>query len=77
MLIVLKIPIVYLCLVVWWAIRAEPSESDPAVPVAVGDTPSPAPRSWSRRVRGVVPRPGPPRRPAPARPAILRAGARR
>lgn len=24
MLVILKIPVVYLCLVVWWAIRAEP-----------------------------------------------------
>ena len=25
MLLVLKIPIVYLCVVIWWAIKAEPS----------------------------------------------------
>lgn len=25
MLVILKIPVVYLCLVVWWAIRAEPA----------------------------------------------------
>ena len=28
MLVVLKIPIVYLGLVVWWAVRAEPSQGD-------------------------------------------------
>lgn len=76
MLIVLKIPFVYLCLVVWWAIRAEPRDGEAAVPVAVADTPSPTPRSWSRRVRGSVPRPGPTRRPAPARPAAARASRR-
>ena len=29
MLVLLKIPIVYLCLVVWWAIRAEPQDGQP------------------------------------------------
>ena len=28
LLLILKIPIVYLCLVVWWAIRAEPREEE-------------------------------------------------
>jgi hypothetical protein len=40
MLVVLKIPIVYLCAVVWWAIRAEPRGEEPATLVpAVPDTP--------------------------------------
>ena len=30
MLVILKIPVVYLCLVVWWAIRAEPRPLEPA-----------------------------------------------
>ena len=30
MLVLLKIPIVYLCMVVWWAIRAEPRDEQPA-----------------------------------------------
>ena len=30
LLLVLKIPIVYMCLVVWWAIRAEPGDEQPA-----------------------------------------------
>ena len=34
MLLILKIPIVYLCVVVWWAIKAEPLPPD-AVGVAV------------------------------------------
>jgi hypothetical protein len=33
MLVVLKIPVVYLGAVVWWAIRAEPLPDDPAEPV--------------------------------------------
>jgi hypothetical protein len=64
MLVILKIPVVYLCLVVWWAIRAEPRPLEgaarPVLPVA------PAPQSgcdWRRR-RAVArrhpvrPRPG-------------------
>ena len=39
MLLILKIPIVYLCVVVWWAIKAEPLPPDPAGVVALSDTP--------------------------------------
>ena len=39
MLVLLKIPLVYLCMVVWWAIRAEPRDEEPAAPVRVVDTP--------------------------------------
>lgn len=64
LLLVLKIPIVYMCLVVWWAIRAEPRGEQPASVASVSDTPSPpppsapvpgrprAPRGPSRRDRG-------------------------
>src|SRR4029078_8270887 len=38
MLVLLKIPLVYLCMVVWWAIRAEPREEHPRAPVRVTDT---------------------------------------
>ena len=31
MLILLKIPLVYLCMVVWWAIRAEPRDEQPTI----------------------------------------------
>ena len=41
MLLILKIPLIYLCLVVWWAIRAEPRDEEPASVAAVTDTPSP------------------------------------
>jgi hypothetical protein len=39
MLVVLKIPIVYLCVVVWWAITSEPSPPDLAAVAVVADTP--------------------------------------
>jgi hypothetical protein len=51
MLVLLKIPIVYLCMVVWWAIRAEPRDEQPTVAARVSDTPS-APtsgRPWAPR----------------------------
>jgi hypothetical protein len=41
MLVILKIPIVYLCAVIWWAIKAEPSPPDPTEPAVVADTPPP------------------------------------
>lgn len=50
MLVLLKIPLVYLCLVVWWAIRAEPRDEQPAVAVRVTDTPPPH-AGWSRAPR--------------------------
>ena len=31
MLVILKIPVIYLCCVVWWAIRAEPKPLEPAL----------------------------------------------
>jgi hypothetical protein len=34
MLVILKIPVVYLCLVVWWAIRAKPEPLEPALRTA-------------------------------------------
>jgi hypothetical protein len=34
MLVILKIPVVYLCLVVWWAIRSEPRPLEPAMKTA-------------------------------------------
>jgi hypothetical protein len=33
LLVILKIPLVYLCAVVWWAIRAEPTAGDGQEPV--------------------------------------------
>lgn len=34
MLVVLKIPVIYLCCVVWWAIRAEPKPLEPTLRTA-------------------------------------------
>ena len=50
MLVLLKIPLVYLCMVVWWAIRAEPRDEQPAARVPVSDTP-PSPTGWTRPPR--------------------------
>jgi hypothetical protein len=53
MLLILKIPIVYLCVVVWWAIRSEPSPPEFAGVAVVADTPpaggSPVRRRTGRR----------------------------
>jgi hypothetical protein len=48
MMVILKIPIVYLCLVVYWAVKAEPKPPEPALlPV---ERPEPEPRTpWRRR----------------------------
>jgi hypothetical protein len=63
MLVILKIPVVYLCWVVWWAVRAEPTPLEGAGRL----TPVPAPRApecdWRRRRaallrRGPLPRGG-------------------
>ena len=43
MLLILKIPLVYVCVVVWYAIKAEPTPPDVEVGV-VADTPPPADR---------------------------------
>jgi len=51
MLLILKIPIVYVCVVVWWAIKAEPSPPDLAGVAVVADTP-PAGGSRLRRRTG-------------------------
>lgn len=56
MMIVLKIPIVYLGLVVWWAVRAEPRPLEGAVLPARLPEPSPCP--WRRPCAR---RPGPER----------------
>jgi hypothetical protein len=50
LMLVLKLPILYLVGVVWWAVRAEPRPPEPAVlPVAVDDELPPSPRRPRRR----------------------------
>jgi hypothetical protein len=65
MMLILKIPIVYLCLVVWWAVRAEPKPPEPALLPA--ELPEPEPRPPWRPRRSRRPRPGPHGSPALAR----------
>jgi hypothetical protein len=80
MIVILKIPIVYLCLVVWWAVRAEPEPLEPALlPAELPEDPSG--RGWRFR-RDRPRRRGPHGGPArsytrTARAALDRAEARR
>jgi len=55
-LVILKIPVVYLCCVVWYAVRHEPTPGEGAEPTLVAPTDPPAP--WHYRLR----RPRSPRR---------------
>jgi hypothetical protein len=54
MLVILKLPVVYLCLVVWWAVRSEPPLEGASLPADTGRDPG---ASGRRPPRG--PRPGP------------------
>lgn len=50
MLVILKIPVVYLCWVVWWAVRAEPEPLEGAGRLApVPLAPRPPECGWRRR----------------------------
>jgi hypothetical protein len=53
MLVILKIPMIYICVVIWWAIKSEPTPPDHAEAPVVDDTPpaggSPRRRSRTRR----------------------------
>jgi hypothetical protein len=52
LMLVLKLPILYLVAIVWWAVRAEPRPPEPAViHAAVGDEPPAARRFRPRRPR--------------------------
>lgn len=55
LLVVLKIPVIYLCAVVWWAIKAEPTPDEPLAPALVADTP-PTPTPWTPPARDAGPR---------------------
>jgi hypothetical protein len=56
LMVIMKIPILYLCWVVYWAIKAEPTPEQPALLRAGVDDPA-GPAAWHRRRR--------PRRPGP------------
>jgi hypothetical protein len=71
MLVLLKIPIVYLCVVVWWAIKGEQRPEQPSALVPVAD-PDRGP-VWRRGGRGAGGRGGPTRRPGPRRAVARRA----
>ena len=76
LLLILKIPIVYLCWVVWYAVRAEPKPpAEPALRTAALDLDPP--QGWRPRLsRPRVPRSGPhgvPRRTYARRAAFARA----
>ena len=72
MLAILKIPVVYLCAVVWWAVRAEPRPAEGAAVTASLEPPSGC--DWTAR-RARTPSRGPGRPPA-RRAARARAEAR-
>ena len=66
MMLVLKLPVIYVAWLVWWAIRAVPEPPEgAALPSRVDD---PGPRGWWRRR---LDRPGP-RAPHGRRPARMR-----
>jgi hypothetical protein len=76
MLVILKIPIAYLCAVIWWAVKAEPKPEAPASLVPTADLDRGGP-SWQRSPgRRRRPPPRPARRPA-ARHATARGYVRR
>jgi hypothetical protein len=56
MLLILKIPVFYLCGVVWWAIKAEPRPLEGAPLPARLDSPPGC--DWRSRARGLRPLPG-------------------
>jgi hypothetical protein len=68
MMVVLKIPIVYLCLVVYWAVKAEPKPPEPAL-LRVDASDLEPRQPWRPRPR--KPRPGPHTSPATARRAAV------
>ena len=61
MMVILKIPVAYLCIVVYWAIKAEPRPLDGAARLVPADLPS-AP-GWNRSRRSPHPGRGSPHRP--------------
>jgi len=79
MLLLLKIPLFYLCGVVWYAVKAEPVVDDaPGDLAPVREPRFPGPRHHGRRgPLSRVPRVGPDRRPPRSRVALVGVGERR
>jgi hypothetical protein len=71
MLVILKIPVVYLCVVVWWAIKAEPEPLERAARLA--PLPPEPSCDWRRRRSSLLRRGPLPRGGRPARVAHVRA----
>ena len=67
MMVILKIPIVYLCLVVYWAVKAEPTPPEASPALVVDDEPEPTEPWAARRRRRPGLRRGPERAPVRAR----------
>jgi hypothetical protein len=78
MLVILKIPVIYLSLVVWWAVRSKPQPLEPAVRTVVTDPdPDPKPGWRFSRLRPLRPGSGPHGVPSRShRRRLARAGAR-
>ena len=78
MLLLLKIPVAYLCGIVWYAVKAEPVVDDaPGDVTPVREPCSPGPRrNGPRRMVRQIPRVGPVRRPARSRVVLARSGGR-
>ena len=78
LMVILKIPIVYLCLVVWWAVRAKPVPEEGAALQGVPVAPRPwdDPRRRRRRPRPPRPHGGPTRNYARSRRAAIARAAR-
>jgi len=70
MMLILKIPIAYLCFVVYWAVKAEPKPPEPVRASTQAEGPEPK-APWSPQSRKPRPRRGPERGPARARRATL------
>jgi hypothetical protein len=70
MMVILKIPIAYLCCVVYWAVKAEPKPPEPVQTATRGEGPEPK-APWSPPARNPRPRRGPERGPVRARRAAV------
>jgi hypothetical protein len=74
LMLIMKIPILYLCWVVYWAIKSEPERDEPATVRVVDEEP---PSGWRPRRRPRPGRSGPHGRPtrtyARSRRAVIRA----